>query len=130
MDLNGWSFVPGPLSDPPRSSLDQYEMIEHPPETIADTILAYPGMRLVHPATPSWWEWKASWEDGNRRIDLNLTLFEIEPPAWGGSQLTVFCGGREILDLWMYLRASHPAIWLHGPDCSIYTPDAFLELIG
>ena len=130
MELEGWSFIPGPLSDPPASSVILQEITEYAPADIADAILGYPGTRLVHPDSPSWWEWKASWEDGNGRIDLNLTLFEIEPPAWGGSQLTAFCGRRDVLALWMHLRASHPAIWLHGPDCSIYTPEAFLELIG
>ena len=129
MEFDGWSFIPGRLSDPPESSLDLQELIEYPPESIAAAILAYPGMQLVHPGTPSWWDWRANWENGGRRIELNITLFETEPPAWGGSDLTVFCGAQEILDLWMHLRTSHPAIWLHH-DCNIYTPESFRALIG
>ncbi len=73
MEFDGWSFIPGPLSDPPESSLELRELIHYPPESIESAILAYPGMRLVHQATPTWWEWRASWEYGDGRIDLNLT---------------------------------------------------------
>jgi hypothetical protein len=48
------------------SSVNLQEMVEHPPDAIAQTFLTFPAMQLLHPAEPSWWNWKAQWEVGKR----------------------------------------------------------------
>jgi len=125
VSLQSWSLIPGPASDPPASSLDLGDVIHYPPETVARTLLAFPGMRLVHLPEPTWWDWGARWEEGSRWIEVTLTLFESEPPSWGGSDLRGECDLQDILRLWAHLRTSVPSSWMHNADCEIHTPESF-----
>lgn len=124
----GWALIPGPLEmEGSRTSVDLQEITEYAPEDIAQTLLRFPGMEIQHPAEPSWWEWKARWQGDGRFIDIDMTLLEGEQEWWGGSGLQGNGTIGDVLALWSFLRASHPAIWLHNDYCEMHTPDSFAE---
>ena len=102
------------------------EIAEHSPESLALAILAFPNVRVLHPAEPTWWEWKAEWRSDGRSITMNMTLFE-EPEFWGGSEIVVDCLAGDFLELWSFLQARLSGIWLHDPDCVMHTQGSFLE---
>lgn len=124
-DFVGWSFIPGPLKNPPPDSQSLYDIVEYPPAVVADTFLSVPGMTFLQGADPSWWEWKARWETADRFIELDMSLFESEPPAWGGSAIASRCTADDLLSLWRAMRARCPAVWLHNSACEIVTPEEF-----
>jgi len=127
LTLEGWSLIPGPprIVDPPGSSIDLQDVASYDPREVAGSLLAYPGCRLVHPASPTWWEWRAEWAGGDRFIALGMSLFETEPPTWGGSGIEAVCRLEDIMGLWLSLRSRFPAAWLHNESCEIHTPESF-----
>src|SRR5947209_11265269 len=114
INLKDWSLVPGPLADPPPSSVHLQDIAAYPPRLVAEAFLAFPGMRVRHPAEPTWWNWIARWEQCERWIEVGFTLFEVEPPAWGGSDLRGHCTVSDILGLWRAVRSRVPACWMHN----------------
>ena len=78
INLKDWSLVPGPLADPPPSSVHLQDIAAYPPRLVAEAFLAFPGMRVRHPAEPTWWNWIARWEQCERWIEVGFTLFEVE----------------------------------------------------
>lgn len=128
--LAEWSFIPGPKWDPPDSSLNLHDLIEYPPRDIAVAILAFPGMTVQHPGEPTWWDWLARWHHGEETIDVGMSLFETEPPSWGGSPLQGRCSVQRLLSLWESIREKFPAVWLHNNDCEIHTPESFRRLFS
>jgi hypothetical protein len=121
-----FALVPGPRSfEEPFHSYCVNEIAEYAPESIADTLLSIPGIRVLHAAEPSWWEWEAVWEEGDRMILLGMTLFE-DSGYWGGTKLECDCTLADILNLWVAVRINHPSVWLHGDDCRVYTPQSFI----
>lgn len=125
-----WAFIPGPETDPPGNSLELHEIVEYAPERIAEVFLSYPGMRLVHPPEPTWWEWKARWEEQDRFIELEMSLFETEPVTWGGSGIRAHCTVQDVLKLWQAVKERCPAVWLHNSECAIHTPESFERLFA
>jgi hypothetical protein len=129
--LQGWALVPGPAEmDRPGSSLDLHDLILHRPDAIAESILAFPGTRLLHAAEPSWWEWRARWQDGPRHIEMDMTLFENGEERWGGSALEADCTAGDVLALWSFLQSRHAGIRLHDPDCDLHTHRSFLAALA
>ncbi len=128
---NESAFIPGPseILDAPASSLDLQEIASYPPEAIAQAFLAYPGFSLMQDADPPWWQWRAGWERGQRFLLVDMTLFETDPIAWGGSHVFGYCELDDLLSLWRALRERFPAVWRHNSDCEIHTPDSFLRLM-
>jgi hypothetical protein len=128
---NYWAFVPGPseIQDPPESSVDLQEVAMYPPDTVAQAFLGYPGFMLLHDAVPSWWQWRAGWERGRSSLVVEMTLFETDPIAWGGSGVSGYCTLEELLALWHALREQFSAMWLHNGDCEIHTPESFMRLM-
>jgi hypothetical protein len=122
----GWSLIPGPHQfDEPFYSTSIDGIVLYPPGSVARAILSYPGVTLRHRPEPSWWEWEAAWEHGGRHIEIGMTLFDDEEASWGGSPLRTSCTADDVLALWLAVRSSHGAVWLHGPDCRVYTPASF-----
>ena len=120
-----WSFIPGPAElAQPMNSQDLQDIEEISPAAIADSVLSFPGVRLLHPATPSWWQWRARWESGSDFIEVGMTLFEDEALSWGGSSITADCSLDDIEKFWSHLRSRHRGVWLHDPDCIIHTHDS------
>lgn len=128
VDLNEWSLIPGPLVNPPSSSLRLQDLIEYSPGSLAEAILEFPGMVLQHPAEPSWWSWSAGWEESDRLIGLGMSLFETDPESWGGCPLHGICDLSDILSLWKFIRRRCPAVWMHNSNCEIHTPESFTRL--
>lgn len=128
IDFDGWAFITGPLRDPPDSSINLHDMVDYPPDLVAGAFLACDGIVPVHPAEPSWWEWRAAWRGGDRHIDLDMTLLnDTEPLIWGGSTITARCRVEDLTALWTAVRERCPAVWLHSPDCEIFTPESFMR---
>lgn len=122
-----WSFIPGPpdFLEPFYSTELTDDIAEYAPAFVADAALRLPGVELAHAASPSWWEWKAQWTNGNLHITLEMTLFEVDPPLFGGFALEADCTACELLQIWNALRQHLPRLWLHSPDCRIYKPNSF-----
>jgi hypothetical protein len=125
---SNWAFVPGPLDDSaPMSSLDLKQQVQYTPQEIATAILAYPGMKLVNGNHPRWWDWKARWSDEEDFVELNVTLMGWSDELWGGSEINANCSLESLVAIWKHLKAEHPGIWLHDPDCRMHTEASFLR---
>lgn len=129
--LEHWAFIPGPRSipTPPISSVSLQEIATYEPRAIAEFFLSYPGFRLLHPAEPSWWQWRAAWESTTDFISVNITLFDDPEQSWGGSYLEALCQLDDVLELWRKMRERFPAVWLHNAACEIHTPESFRRWI-
>lgn len=124
---DGYWLGPGPLSiEEPFYSFEVREIAEYPPASVAAAILGVPGARELHPPTPSWWEWEAAWEHGDRQILMgDVHLFE-ESGCWAQLALTCDCRLGDVLMLWEAIRVRHPAVWLYGEDCRVFSPASFV----
>src|SRR5690242_15472743 len=123
-------LIPGP---PHRQEvLDSqsiHDIAQYPIDTVAACFDRYPGMRRIGRGHDPWhWKWK--WQEGDRTIDLNFTLFEAEPPTWGGSKLEPSCTINDLLTLWRHVLQQFPAVWVHDEDCKMYTPQTFLTWVA
>jgi len=126
-----WSFIPGPKKlSKPMNSVNLHDIELCPAEEIAESFLSFPGARLVHPAKPSWWEWRGRWQSGSDFIEIDMSLFDDEAQSWGGSGVTADCSLDQIEALWSHLQARNRAVWLHDPDCIIHTCDSLRKKIG
>lgn len=120
-----WALVPGPAEVPDiLDSQDQYDIALYAPGEIAERILSVDGTRLLDAGT-DWWGWRASYETDSEIFELTMTLFEIEPIAWGGSGIVGCSDPAALLWFWEQLRKTHPRIWLHNAECAIFNPNAF-----
>lgn len=113
--------------DEPTDSQIVDDISQHPTRSIAAALLAFPGAEIVHPADPSWYQWKARWYYNSRSVDLTMTLFDDLEETWAGSGVEADCLAGDIMGLWSFLLAKHTGIWLHAPDCTMHTPHSFLE---
>ena len=129
---NDWAFVPGPseIPDAPQSSVNLQDVANYQPGAIAQAFLGCPGFSPMHAADPSWWEWRAGWERDRRFLLVDMTLFETDPVAWGGSGISGYCELDDLLALWRSLREKFPAIWLHNGNCEVHTPESFARLMS
>ncbi len=101
------------------------DIAPYPAELIAASLLAFPGMRLLNPATPSWWEWRCRWESGQDFIEVEMTLFEANIPIWGGSPILADCTTGALVDLCSHIQSQHQGIWLHDDNCVMHSLDSF-----
>jgi hypothetical protein len=123
-----WAFVPGPPNDSvPLSSVDVHQLVAYSPQEIAATILAFPGMRLLNNHQPTWWDWKAGWDNESEFVELNMTLMGRSNELWGGSEINALCMPESLVAIWKHLKANHPGVWLHDADCQMHTEKSFLE---
>jgi hypothetical protein len=98
-----WALIPGPVNQiRPMSSLDLQEIVELPAAEVAESFLAFPDMRLVQPAEPDWWAWRARWESPEGFIALHFTLFDELGDIWGGSKFASDCPPSALISL-LYL---------------------------
>jgi hypothetical protein len=126
IEWTGWSLIPGPRQfGEPLYSTALEEIVGYLPKSLARAILTFPGTTLRHPPEPTWWEWAATWEQGGRMIEIGMTVFDEGDGVWGGSPLRASCEAADLLGLWLAVRSSHSAVWLHSPDCRVYTPASF-----
>lgn len=124
--LRSWSIVPGPTSiRPPFESTELAAIEQYPPEAVAAAILGIRATELVHREDPNWWSWTARWSSGASHIDLAMTLFDTEPLAWGGFNLSGSATPVDLLNLYGAVHAALPASWLHNSDCLLHTAESF-----
>lgn len=137
LDLTEFCIVDGPLDlkEPAFSFAENYDEV-YTPEEIARAILAVPGVRLLRPADPGWYDWSARWEEGGRYIVVEQILVcPIDPDfrpavttAWGGSRLRIHCQLTDLLGFWKQIRLALPRVWLHDPrDCRLYSRESFAQ---
>jgi hypothetical protein len=126
-----FAFVPGPPEiDQRLYSFEVYDKIaNHDPNEVATALLAIPGMRRTGASDPLSGEWAARWEDGDRYLEFDLGWMEPEDGwrVWGGSQLEGRCAEADLLRIWSALSERFEGVWLHGPDCRLYTPEGFAQ---
>lgn len=121
-------LVPGPITlVEPAVSFGTHEVVAYSPDRVAKTILSYPGTRLLEPPTPSWWQWKTRCEADSGYIEVDMSIFDIEPPVWGGSNLNFKCTPQYLLNFWLHVRGVCPAAWLHDTQCNLYSPESFCK---
>lgn len=133
LDLTELSFVAGPLILPDDfSSVDLRDGEVYSPEAIAQAFLAVPGCRLRQAPDPSWQQWCARWESGQRYIEVDLMACPVDPQEaaghahlWGGSSLRTHCLLSDLLSFWKAVQRCCPAVWLHDTETRMWTPEAF-----
>lgn len=133
LDLTELFFVSGPLTLPDGFSSVEIDRGEHySPDAVAQAFLAVPGARLLHPAQPSWAQWRACWWSGQRTIEIDLAACEVDPQdsgghplLWGGSNLRTHCLLPDLLALWVAVRSRCPAVWLHDTETRMWSPESF-----
>jgi hypothetical protein len=125
IELGDWCLIPGPLENPPRSSVALNDVAEYPPYVVAEAFLDFPGMRVVHAADPTWWNWRARWQSDHGFFEVDMSLFETEPPSWGGSLAVGHCELDEFLEFCQHVRHRLPAVWLHNSACEIHSLESF-----
>lgn len=123
------SIVPGPLTlIEPAVSFGDHDIVSYSPTHFADAVLAVPNTRLLSSSDASWWDWKAQHDSRNGYLKIDMSLFETDPPSWGGSLLDIHCSAESLLNFWLTVRQSCPAAWLHDSECNLYSPERFRNL--
>ncbi|MEM7243890.1 MAG: hypothetical protein AAF533_01025 [Acidobacteriota bacterium] len=122
-----WSIVPGPEVLPaPCSPSDRVveTIAEHSPEHVAQTLLSLPGVGLVQDSG-DWWEWRARHRGRHDVFEITMTLFETQPPLWGGCELVGRPSASGLAAFAEQVAAVLPGTYLHGSDARLYTLDGF-----
>ena len=123
-----WALIPGPEEvSEVLDSQGQHDIALYSPGEISRQILSIDGTRLLN-AGADWWEWRASYESDSDIFELTMTLFDIEPIAWGGCGIVACSDPTALLQFWQQLRKSHPRIWLHNSECAIFNPSDFQKM--
>jgi hypothetical protein len=128
-NADGWAFTPGPqrLTEPIQTT-DCFEVMEYPLSEIADSLLAFPAIEVVHGAEPSWQDWEAHWQDGESALTFTLERWYDE--VWSGTRLRGYCTVGQIFALWTHVLSRHPGIWLYEREHErdlLDTPISFLK---
>ena len=120
-----WALVPGPVEVLDiLDSQGQFDVALYPPDEIAELVLGIDGTLLLKGGT-DWWDWRASYETDSEIFELTMTLFDMEPIVWGGSGIVGCSDPAALLWFWEQLRNTHPRIWLHNSECTMFNPKAF-----
>lgn len=123
------AFIAGPQQlGKPMSSVALDDAVDYTPETITKAFLSVQGCRIAHPAEPSWWDWRAKWVGDGGSLALDMSLFDVEPPLWGGSVIQLSCTPHALFSFWQGVRRHCPAVYLHDTFCTIYPPHYFAQL--
>lgn len=130
VNWNGWALVPGPEEiETPLFSFEVHdEIVYHEPDEVAKVLLLYRGMSPKKAGvSPSSGKWSAVWTDDNQSLRLDLTLMEPDDGwlVWGGSNIQGTCDMEFLLNLWLHMRRHLEGVWLHSPQCQLFTPEAF-----
>ena len=122
-----WSFIPGPetISQPAWSTDFQDPMLALSPDVVAAGILAIPNTTLYTPNKPTWWDWSALWQGQDAFISVNMTLMGGDEDIWGGSVIECACSMSQFIAFWCEMHRISPRIYVHSPECRVFTPDEF-----
>lgn len=130
VELKGWSFIPGPkvARAIPALSTDIRDIALYPIAAVAAAFLEIPGFHLLHPAEPTWYDWKSRWERESHQLFLGMSQFEDPVRSWGGSEFSALCEVSDVLSIWRTIQKRFPRVWLHNQDCEIHSPESFARL--
>ncbi len=70
------------------------------------------------------------WERSNRFIEISVNDDNTFEGGWLGSPLKLNCTFSDLVEFWLNLARSYPAIYVHQPSCRMYTPCSFLEEVA
>ena len=126
--IEDWSIVPGPRRiRPPFDSTDLRDIVDIAPQEAAAAALSLRNVTLERSGEPDWWNWCSFWKSSESRITIRMTLFETEPPKWGGFSLTGYGTPGAILRLYRDLHELLPTAWLHNASCELHTAESFVS---
>jgi len=123
-----WSIVPGPRMLPRvvfPSDQVHGEVAAYPPDRVARVFAGLSGLSVENDGDSDWWAWRATYEGERDQFKVNMTLYETEPPLWGGSELAGATDAREALEFWKKVAARLPGTYLHGDGARLYSMDGF-----
>ena len=86
-----------------------------------------PGLTVDSSGDGDWWEWKATYESDDELFELNMTLFDTEPPLWGGCELLGVTDAKEAQGFWLRILAFLPGTYLHSSEAMLYSVEGFTE---
>ncbi len=127
-----WSIVPGPKMLPAAvfpSDQVRREVAKYAPAQVAHVLAGLSGMVLETDGDGDWWSWRARYEGQRDLFEVNMTLYETDPPLWGGSELVGIIDAQEALDFWKKVAGQLPGTYLHGSDAQLYSMDGFRRLL-
>jgi hypothetical protein len=109
----------------PFSSVEVGSTVNYPAEEIAAAISQLPSMVVVRQAKyVTVWRW----ENDDRYIEVSVDGDNIgEDGNWIASPLQFDCTFLDLVDFWLGLCCTHPAVYLSSHTCRMYTPCSFLE---
>lgn len=112
------------------SSIELQQVPEYKVEVVRDAFRALPGMAEVtinDREGLSMFEWRES----TRTI---LTKVEAPDsadwPFWSGSPIEAHCTFRDLLEIWIGLALQLHQVWLHNSNCTMFSPESFVEQIA
>ena len=124
--VQDWSIVPGPRKiRPPFDSTDLREITDTAPEQAASAALSLRDVTLERAGEPEWWNWCSFWRFRDSEIALSMTLFETDPPTWGGFSLSGSATAGDLLQLYREVHDLLPNAWLHNDLCELHTAESF-----
>ena len=124
----GLAIVPGPRSGRTgMSSVDLQDIEEVEPVRAVETLLAFPGTRVIGGAQAASWQWRAEFESADSLIQLSMALFEPDGHRllWGGFGLVGLATRRDVASIARHLKSVHRGVWLHAAACIMYAPEDF-----
>lgn len=131
LESHQWGFIAGPKEfKEPFFSTVMYESEAYELTEIEKEFLSFDGIELIHDSDTSWWNWEAEYKRNEERINLQMAVAGDEDRLWGGTAISASCSSDLLLNLWSHLRRNGKAVWLHSPDCRIYSPESFKEEIA
>jgi|GEM_PF-2262284 len=123
-----WSIVPGPRELPAAffpSDQVHHEVVTYAPDDVARVLVGLSGLSVDSDGGGDWWAWRATYEGQRDLFEVNMTLYETQPPMWGGSDLVGIVDAREALDFWKKVATQLPGTYLHGSDACLYSMEGF-----
>ncbi len=125
-----WLLVPGPPILPamcyPGDRVED-EPVCYPPNVVAGILAGLAGVTVTCAGDGDWWKWRAVYEGRLDIFELNMTLFDTEPPLWGGCELIGVTNAQETLHLWRNVAAALPGTYLHSSEAVLYTLEGFMR---
>jgi hypothetical protein len=122
-DLN-FSNGPDHIREPYTSVMVE-SIVECQTTDVAATISRLPQTVLLREAkSETAWRWERKGRSIEISVDSDNTSDE---GVWLASTLSVKCTFADLVEFWLRLERSHPAIYVHAPSCRMYTPCSFLE---
>jgi hypothetical protein len=123
----GWSFIPGPdqIVEPAWSVDMREEVARIPAAEFASGVLKIPNVQLVHGNEPTWWDWRVVWNLDLSFVNLDMIIEGDNKDTWGGSNIECSCSEHSFISFWKDLMQISRQIYLHAPDCRMYTISSF-----